>query len=87
MDTYSILWKPSAVKDIKRIDRQATHRIIRAIESLSLNPVPPGVRKMHGSDRSYRLRVGDYRVIYSLFHSHLIIEVLRVRHRKDAYRA
>ena len=86
MAIYKIQWKPSAVKELKRLDRQVVPRIIKAIESLSSNLFPKGVRKLFSSEHSYRIRIGDYRVIYSVFESHLVIEIVRIRHRKDIYR-
>lgn len=86
MDDYRIEWKKSALRELKRLDQQAVPRVIAAVESLSTGPTPQGVRKLHGSNRTYRLRIGDYRVIYDLFESRLVIEIVRVRHRKDAYR-
>ena len=86
MDTYRIEWKPSALRELKRLDRQVVPRIVAAIEQLTANPFPSGVRKMQGGEHSYRLRVGDYRVVYEVSQSRLLIEVARVRHRKDAYR-
>jgi mRNA interferase RelE/StbE len=86
MVTYQIEWKPSALHELKRLDRQMIGRIIKGVESLSTNPFPPGIKKLHGSEHTYRLRIGDYRVIYEVFTSHLVVEVVRVRHRKDVYR-
>ncbi len=53
---------------------------------LANDPFPRGVRKLVGSEFSYRIRVGEYRVVYEVFESRLLIEIVRVRHRKDAYR-
>mgnify|MGYP006116815989 CR=1 FL=1 len=86
MEPYQIEWKKSALRELKRIDRQDVPRVIAAVDSLSTQPLPDGVRKLHGSQRSYRIRVGNYRVIYELYESRLVIEIVRVRHRKDAYR-
>jgi mRNA interferase RelE/StbE len=86
MGPYQIEWKKSALRELKRIDRNVVPRIVAAIESLSSQPLPDGVRKLQGSQRTYRLRVGTYRVIYELFESRLLVEIVRVRHRKDAYR-
>lgn len=86
MDTYQIEWKRSALSELKQVDRQAVARIVSAVESLSSTPFPSGVRKLQGSRHTYRIRVGDYRVIYEVVQSHLLILILRVRHRKDAYR-
>jgi len=86
MDIYQIEWKKSALRELKRIDREFIPRIVAAVESLSIQSLPPGVRKLQGSLQTYRIRVGNYRVIYKLYESRLIVEVVRVRHRKDVYR-
>ena len=87
MGTYQIEWKSSALRELKRLDRQIIPRIVAVVENLSSNPFPQGVRKLHGAEATYRIRVGDYRVIYEVFSNRLIIEITRVRHRKDVYRA
>lgn len=86
MAIYQIEWKNSALRELKRIDRDVISRIIAAVDSLSVEPLPSGVRKLQGSLRTYRIRVGEYRIIYELRQSHLVVEVVRVRHRKDVYR-
>jgi len=86
MGTYQIEWKPSALRELRRIDRQTVPRIIAAIDSLSTNPLPSGVKKLHGGDSTYRIRIGDYRVVFEVFAYRLVIVVIRVRHRKDVYR-
>ena len=86
MGTYQIEWKKSALRELKRLDRQVVPRIVAAVESLSTQPLPAGVGRLQGSQRTYRIRVGSYRVIYELYESRLVVEVVRVRHKKDAYR-
>ncbi len=86
MDTYRIDWKPSALKELKKIDRQFIPRVVQTVEGLAANPFPAGVRKIQGGEHSYRIRIGDYRIIYQIFKAKLIIEIIRVRHRKEAYR-
>ena len=87
MVCYQIEWKKSAWRDLKRVDRQAVATLIAAVEELSANPLRPGVVKLQGSERTYRIRVGDYRVLYELFHSQLVVLIVRVRHRQDVYKA
>jgi mRNA interferase RelE/StbE len=53
---------------------------------LAENPFPPGCRKLQGSRDAYRIRVGDYRVVYEVATGRLLVEIVRVRHRKDVYR-
>lgn len=86
MAFYRIEWKTSAVKDLRRVDREVIPRILHTIESLAEQPFPPNVRKIHGTAQTYRIRVGDYRVVYAVYDDHLLVEIIRVRHRKDAYR-
>jgi mRNA interferase RelE/StbE len=86
MDIYRIEWKSSAVREIKRLDRKVVARIVAAVDGLSSEPFPVGAKKLRGGNITYRIRVGDYRVVYDVFAGQLIIEIIRVRHRKDAYR-
>lgn len=57
-----------------------------AVEDLAMEPRPIGVRKITASQDTYRLRVGDYRIIYKIFDRQLIIEIIKVRDRKEAYK-
>ena len=56
------------------------------VEKLAEEPLPRGSEKLSGSERTYRIRVGDYRVVYELLRNAKIVEIQRVRHRKDVYR-
>lgn len=62
-------------------------RIQRHIDALATEPRPPGCVKMSGIERTYRIRVGDYRIIYEIRDNVLIVLVLRIGHRREAYRA
>ncbi|RLJ00215.1 MAG: type II toxin-antitoxin system RelE/ParE family toxin [Candidatus Aenigmatarchaeota archaeon] len=86
MDSYEIRWKRSAERDLRNIDPQQIPRIIRAIESLAGNPFPPQYRKLRGSEQNYRIRVGNYRVIYQVDTRTRIVTIYHVRHRREAYR-
>jgi mRNA interferase RelE/StbE len=86
MAIYRIEWKPSALKELTKIDRQYIPHIIQAIELLSKNPFPSGCRKLHGVEHTYRVRVSEYRIVYQVINDKLIITIVRVRHRKEAYR-
>ncbi len=85
MASYTIEWKRSAVKELRVLPKDAVARILTAVEQLSVNPYPVGVRKLLGAEHTYRVREGDYRVVYTIIASSLIIEVIRVGHRKDVY--
>lgn len=84
MASYQMEWKGSAIKELEKLPRQIIPKIVSAVDELSKDPFPRGVRKLAGSERTHHIRVGDYRVIYDIFESRLIIEIIRVRHRKDA---
>jgi len=86
MATYEIAWKASALRELRRLDRQVVPRVVKAVESLSRNPFPAGVRKLQGAEGTYRIRVGDHRIVYEVYQRVLLIEVIRVRRRKDVSR-
>lgn len=85
MGSYRIEWKRSAAKELKKLPPEAVRRILHAVAGLAVDPYPSGVRKLVGSERTYRVREGDYRIIYEVEGALLTIEIVRVRHRKDAY--
>jgi mRNA interferase RelE/StbE len=75
-----------AEKNMDKIPLPVRRRIADAIEELRRNPRPAGVVKMAGDENLWRIRIGDYRVVYEIHDDRLIILVLRVAHRKDVYR-
>ena len=86
MDSYRIEFTRSATKDLRAIDRQWIPRIISAVEALGDEPMPSGCKKLVGSDYTYRIRVGDYRIVYDIHNAKLVVSIIRVRHRRDVYR-
>ena len=87
MASYKVLIKPSAAKEIEAVDqRKDRQRIVAGIRSLADDPRPPGCEKLAGEGDRYRIRVGRYRVIYSVGDGELLVVVVRVGHRKDVYR-
>lgn len=86
MDSYRIDWKQSAGKELKKLPRDVIARILRAIENLASDPRPHGSRKLVGSEHTFRIRQGDYRVVYNIMDSEGVIEIIRVGHRRDIYR-
>lgn len=66
--------------------RDLTPRILQRIEDLSKTPLPFGVRRLSGAEHLYRIRVGDYRIIYAVHHAEQEIIILYIRHRRSAYR-
>ena len=85
MSSYAVEFARSAGKELAKLPPPTRLRILRAIDQLSKNPRSGNTRPMVGSS-SWRLRVGDYRVVYDIFDSHLVITIIRVRHRREAYR-
>jgi mRNA interferase RelE/StbE len=86
MASYRVEITRSAAKDLQGIDRKWIPRIVAAIETLESDSRPAGCKKLVGSDHTYRLRIGDYRVVYDIQDDTLIILVVRIRHRRDVYR-
>jgi mRNA interferase RelE/StbE len=82
---YRIEFKKSAVKEIKSLPSTELKKVLAKIESLSENPRPHDSIKLSG-DEKYRLRCGDYRILYSIEDQILIIVIVKVGHRKDVYR-
>ncbi len=85
MASYQIEWKSSAKKELRKLPSDMIQKIVTAVESLGEEPFPPGCRKLVGSEQTWRIRIGNYRVIYNVLSAVLIIEIIRVAHRKDVY--
>ena len=86
MASYRIAWKRSASRELRKLEKETVSTIVKAVESLAEEPYPRGSRKLKGTMQSYRIRIGDYRVVYSVRESLLTIEIVRVGHRRDIYR-
>lgn len=86
MASYKIEWKQSAKKELKKLDKQIIFRILQAVEDFADNPYSSGSKKLIGSDSIYRIRVGDYRIVYKIQSSVLTIEIIKVGHRREIYR-
>jgi mRNA interferase RelE/StbE len=80
---FRIEWKKSTRKDLRKLPASTGERIVEAVEDLAENLFPRGVEKLTGSQRAYRIRLGDYRVVYEVVIELKLIEIQRVRHRKD----
>ncbi len=86
MASYRIEYKTSVFQDFKKIDRQFASRIFKKIESLALNPHPHDCKKLVNTEKTFRIRIGDYRAVYQIDEKEKIIVIQYVRHRKDVYR-
>jgi mRNA interferase RelE/StbE len=86
MGSYQVNWRRSTKKDLRRISPPDVARIVNVVATLCDDPRPVGCKKMSGSDCAYRLRVGNYRIIYEVYDDTIIVEVIKVGHRRDVYR-
>lgn len=86
MAAYRIEVARAAVKALAGFDGRARTRLIAAIDALAAEPHPPGSLKLAGGAGEWRIRVGDYRIIYEIHDDRLLILVVRVAHRREVYR-
>jgi mRNA interferase RelE/StbE len=83
---YKVFIKPSAVKEIEALDSiRDRRRIVRRIQALADDPRPPGSEKLSGEEK-YRVRPGDYRIVYAIEDQGLVVYDIRVGHRREIYR-
>ncbi len=83
--TYSVDFSKVARKQFKKLPSDVQERIQNKINELAIEPRPNGVKKLQGEENSYRIRVGDYQVVYDIFDDVLLINVIRVKHRNQVY--
>ena len=84
MASYEIVFKTSVAKDLRRIPNKDVKRILDRIEALAGNPRPEGCVKLSALER-YRVRQGVYRIVYDIGDTELIVQVVKVAHRREAY--
>lgn len=85
MPDYAIVLARSARKELEALNPPIVDRLIARIESLASDPRPTGARKLRGSGNLWRVRVGDYRIVYGLDDRRRVVDIVRVRHRRDVY--
>ena len=83
---YEVFLERRAERDLKRLPAGIFNRLIPHIKALSENPKPSGCRKITGSKNDWRIRIGDYRIIYEIDEGEGAVRVMRVRHRREVYR-
>lgn len=86
MAEYNVEFVESAAKEFRTLPNYMKQRIGFTIDSLCNNPFPIGVKKLHGHKRLYRVRVGQYRIVYEIDVQRKLLLVTRIRHRREAYR-
>jgi mRNA interferase RelE/StbE len=82
---YTITFTRAARRELEALDAALVARLLRRIEVLATTPRPSGCRKLRGTNNLWRIRVGDYRVIYAVSDDERLVDVRVVRHRSDAY--
>jgi mRNA interferase RelE/StbE len=83
---YTVRISAAAERALDRLESQIRRRISRAIDDLQTSPRPPGVKKLSGTSDMWRIRVGDYRVVYQIMDRVLLVLIIDVGHRGDVYR-
>jgi len=85
VENYKIFIKTSAKKELEKLPRSDLRKIVKRIEKLSANPRPPGCEKLSGDDK-YRIRQGNYRIVYLINDDKLVIFVIKIGHRREIYK-
>ena len=83
---YRVEFLPSALKEFEALPKAEKRKAARHIDSLADNPRPPAVKALQGQSRIYRIRSGDYRIVYQVRDDVLVVLIIRVAHRSEAYR-
>ncbi len=83
---YTVRFASTATRDFRRLPVQIQDRVRFAIRRLAVNPRPPGVRKLSGNAADYRIRVGQYRVLYDIHDAEILVYIVRIGHRREVYR-
>ena len=83
--TYRVEFTTAAAREIQKLPRRVRDRLLDAIEDLGDDPRPHGAKKLVGEKTAWRIRVGDYRVIYDVFDDVLTVTIVRAAHRREAY--
>lgn len=83
---YTVEFSPGAERDFRKLAREIQLRLRPRIDALADHPRPAGAKKLKGREELWRIRVGDYRIIYEVRDRILVVLLVRVAHRSEAYR-
>lgn len=86
MASYRLVWRRSAERELRKLPRDVIGRLIDLAGGLADNPFPQGAVKLAGAEHTWRVRSGDYRLIYSVAGTALIVEIVKLGHRREVYR-
>jgi mRNA interferase RelE/StbE len=84
--SYTVEWSSKIKKDLQALDKPVQRRIFAAVELLRINPRPSKALRLVANEPKFRVRVGDYRIIYQIEDERLVILVVRIAHRRDVYK-
>jgi len=84
--TFKIILTRSAERELFKLQKSEIKKISKSIDSLQTNPRPKGYIKLRGPENFYRIRIGNYRIIYSIDDTNKLVEILIIRDRKEAYK-
>ena len=85
MNSYRVALTTSAEKELHQLPAKMVARIVPLIARLATEPRPPGCRKLRGGDKEWRIRAGDYRIVYEINDTARTVDVTRIAHRRDVY--
>ena len=83
---YAVFVKPAALRELRKLPEDIKRRVAARIDALVGDPRPDGVERLQGEADLYRVRVGDYRIVYQVESKALVVLVVRIGHRRDVYR-
>lgn len=83
---YTVELSNRAKRDLATLSAELQTRIVKALRTLEANPRPLGIEKLKGEEHTYRLRVGDYRILYEVRDQVLLVLVVKIGHRREVYR-
>ena len=86
MASYKVVPKPSVEKDLRSLPKSTIVRVLKQIDGLAVNPFPRQTVKLEAGEDLYRIRVGDYRIVYGVDRAERLVIVHHVRHRREVYR-
>lgn len=86
MASYKVVWRSSAERELRKLPREIIAHMVDLAATLANDPFPHGAIKLAGADRTWRIRSGDYRLIYSVAGGVLIVEIVKIGHRREVYR-
>lgn len=86
MASYKLVWRTSAERELRKLPREVIARMVDLAASLADDPFPQGAVKLAGAEHTWRVRSGDYRLIYSVLANVLVVEIVKLGHRREVYR-